>query len=116
MRIVQTEQYRNAPIYKNELFSLSWEPASAHTKLINWRGGTIEFAKGCREDIAAEPWWGIKIQHHKNTKPYIWWLDYCGPPHLYLTKKGANKKAKELKEQYKPYSIKVVHIGEVKTK
>jgi len=111
MRIVQTEQFRNKPIYKSSFPSLN-QPASANTRMIHWRGGLIEFAQNCREDIAAQPWWGIKIQHKYNPKPYIWWLDYCGPPHLYLTRKAALKYAKQLREQYH-CRVKVVKIGEI---
>lgn len=112
MRVVQTEQFRNKPIHKSSSVS-PWQPASAHTHMIHWRGGLIEFAQNCREDIAAQPWWGIKILGHSwNEQHYVWWLDYCGPPHLYLTKKAATFYAKQLRKQYK-CKIKVVKIGEI---
>ena len=111
MRIVQTEQFRNKPIHKSS-FPSPKQPVTEHTNMIHWRGGLIEFAQGCREDITKQPWWGIKIQHRKDSTPYIWWLDYCGPPHLYLTRKAALKYAKQLREQYK-CRVKVVKIGEL---
>lgn len=112
MRIVQTERYRNDPKFKSSCYVLH-EQVTTHTKMIDWRGGKLEFAQNCREDISAEPWWGIKMRHSKDSKPYIWWLDYCGPPQLYLTKKAASQELKALKKQYKPYQIKVVQIGEI---
>lgn len=112
MRIVQTEQFRNKPIHKSS-FPSPEQPASQHTRMIHWRGGLIEFAQDCREDLAKEPWYGIKIKHKDNRESYIWWLDYCGPPHLYLTKKAAKIYAIQLREQY-CCSVKVVPIGEIK--
>jgi hypothetical protein len=112
MRVVQTEQFRNKPIHKSS-FPSPDQPASEHTRMVHWRGGLIEFAQDCREDISAEPWWGIKIKHKHSSRPYIWWLDYCGPPHLYLTKKVAQSHAHQLRKQYK-CRIKVVPIGELK--
>lgn len=113
MRVVQTEQFRTKPIHKSSYPSPD-QPATVNTRMHHWRGGLIEFAQHCREDIAAQPWWGIKLTHgHSwNRKPYFWWLDYCGPPQLYLTKKAAQKRAHELRRQYK-CRIKVVKIGEI---
>lgn len=111
MRVVQTEQFRNKPIHKSSFPSPN-QCASEYTRMVHWRGGLIEFAQDCRESIARQPWWAIKIQHSKNRRPYIWWLDYCGPPHLYLTRKAALKYAKQLRKQYK-CSVKVVKIGEI---
>ena len=116
MRVMQTEQFRNKSIHKSSFPSPSqW--ITKHTKMIHWRGGLIEFAsthKGCTkaERISHQPWWGIKIQHHKDSKPYIWWLDYCGPPQLYLTRKATSIYAKQLRKQYK-CRVKVVKIGEI---
>jgi len=113
MRIVQTEQFRNKPIHKSSIPSPD-QPVSRDTVMVHWRGCLIEFVNGSNwEDIATSgPWWGIKIQHHKDSKPYLWWLDYGGPPHLYLTKKATQIHANQLRKQYK-CSVKVVKIGEI---
>jgi hypothetical protein len=111
MRIVQTEQYRNEPLYKSSCPPPS-QTATQNTKMIEWRGGLIEFARGTKEYLAKQPWYGIKIQHTKESEPYLWWLDYCGPPHLYLTRKMAVKYAKQLRKQYHCI-VKVVKIGEI---
>jgi len=114
MRVVQTEQFRNKPIHKS-CYPSPDKPASINTTMIHWRGGLIEFvnSSSSKEYIATRgPWWGIKIQHHKDSKSYLWWLDYGGPPHLYLTKKAAKVHANQLKEQYK-CRVKVVKIGEI---
>lgn len=113
MRIVQTEQFRNKPIHKSSYPSPD-RPATVNTRMVHWRGGLIEFAQDCREDIAAQPWWGIKFhcKANDNRPPWFWWLDYCGPPQLYLTKKAAQKRAHELRKQYRR-RIKVVKIGEI---
>ena len=118
MRIVQTEYYRTKPNFKSS-FPLPGEEAANKTKLIYWRGGTIEFAMDCNEHIAAQPWWGIKAWIHGiKEKPWIYWLDYCGPPHLYLTKKAASKRAKELRNQYKcrtkVFKIEETGIGDIR--
>lgn len=110
MRVVRTEQFRNKPIHKSSCSSPD-QDASHNTRMVHWRGGLIEFAQDCREDIAAEPWYGIKLWMYKDEKPWIFWLDYCGPPHLYLTRKAASARAKQLREQY-GCRVKVVKVIE----
>lgn len=71
------------------------------THLVDWRGGNIEFAIGSEyEDIARPPWYVLLVYCHKNYRPWIYWLDYAGPPQVYLTKQAANGVAKELRKQY----------------
>lgn len=116
MRVVQTEQFRNKPIHKRSTRSPR-QPITPETNMVHWRGGLIEFASthgSCveAEKVAGPPWWAIKIQHRGHPKPYLWWLDYCGPPQIYLTRKAALHYAKQLREQYK-CRVKVVKIGEL---
>jgi len=116
MRVVQTEQFRNKPIHKSSFPSPN-QPASEHTKMIHWRGGLIEFVHAGQhskwESVATKgPWWAIKIKHKHSNKPYLWWLDYGGPPNLFLTKKAAQFYAHQLRKQYR-CGIKVVKIGEI---
>lgn len=80
------------------------------TELVNWRGGDIEFAIGQNYSIPKPPWYVVKI-----TNPEIWseswydWLDYLGPPTVWLTRKRAEERAKELRQQYK-CKIEVIKI------
>lgn len=126
MRVVKTEQYRNNPAYKTSWAGYQSNPATTKTKMVNWRGGQIEFAKGSKfEDVATRgPWYAIKMLR-KGEDPkkegFIWWLDYGGPPHLYLTRAAADEEAKKLRKQYcqPPHyegsyrKVKVVKIGEL---
>jgi len=80
--------------------------------MVTWRGGMIEFhrAEGCglRDStaIARPPWyvvayrggvWDLKEWNYD-------WLDYGGPPQVFLTRKQAEKRAKEFRKQYKNVS------------
>jgi len=120
-RIVQTEQYRNVPAYKSSFVVYEKRPATQKTRMINWRGGQIEFAKGSQfESVAHAPWYAIKLIRDGGSE-WIYWLDYAGPPQLYLTKKAAEDKAKELRKQYctPPHykgsyrKVKVIKVGEI---
>lgn len=124
MRVVKTEQFRNTPSYKDSWAGLESRPATPKTKMINWRGGQIEFATGSKfESVAYAPWYAIKLLRKGEDEKdgWIYWLDYGGPPQLYLTREAADEKAKELREQYcgKPHyagsyrKVKVVKIGEL---
>lgn len=115
MRIVQTERWRNKPIHKSS-FPSPDQSATTHTRMVHWRGGLIEFAQNCREDIAGPPWYAIKLTHRKgDDRQWYYWLDYCGPPQLYLTRKAATARMKQLRKQYtnsyRKYEI--VKIAEV---
>jgi hypothetical protein len=101
-----------------------WADPTTKTKLVDWRGGAVEFAKNGNEKLAGPPWFGIKIRHkrvfpsirsihHTGEKEYFWWLDYCGPPQLFLTRKAACAEAKKLREQYKGSRVRVVPVGEI---
>ena len=124
MRIVQTEQFRNEPDYRGEWAGLKQRPATTKTVMKNWRGGQIEFAKGSNvESMAYAPWYAIKLirQGQDEKDGWVYWLDYAGPPQLFLTRKAATAKAKELRKQYcgKPHyegsyrKVKVIKIGEI---
>lgn len=124
MRIVQTEQFRNKPDYSDEWAGPKQRPSTTKTVMKNWRGGQIEFAKGSRfESIAFAPWYAIKFirQGQDEKDGWVYWLDYAGPPQLFLTRKAATAKAKELRKQYCCKShyegsyrkVKVIKIGEI---
>lgn len=91
-RIVQTESTRTK---ENE-----WESPTKTTRLIDWRGGAIEFTKDGREHLAAPPWYAIEATRLDGRKPWHLWLDYCGPPELFLTRKVAALRAKDFRKQY----------------
>lgn len=112
MRIVRTEQFRNAPVHKSSFPSS--QAVGKKTRMCHWRGGLIEFAIGSEfESIADPPWYAVKMVRHGDMHEWIWWLDYGGPPQLYLTRKAAEHKAKGLRKQYGSYykSIRVVKVG-----
>ena len=71
--------------------------------MINWRGGQIEFATESRfEYICKPPWYVIRLLNRTMwASPWYYWIDYAGVPQIFLTKKMANRIAKELREQYK---------------
>ncbi len=117
MRVVKTEKFRNDPAYKS-----SWtyyqqdNGATKKTRLVNWRGGQQEFVLGSEyEDVAYAPWYAIRMFHKgvKDDEGWIYWIDYAGPPQLYLTKTAANERAKQLRQQYKGSyrKVEVVEIG-----
>lgn len=76
------------------------------TKMVNWRGSGIEFGVGEIEFAnidrhAAPPWYVIKITGKIwGNKSWYWWLDYNGPPQVFLTRKRAAEKATQLRKQY----------------
>ena len=75
----------------------------AKTKMVNWRGGQMEFATETRfEAICRPPWYVIRLLDKKTwASPWYYWIDYLGVPQIFLTKKTANRIAKALREQYK---------------
>lgn len=83
------------------------EPSGPRTKLIHWRGGEIEFHRqeGCGFNstaIAKPPWYVVRYHGRfwsKNEWHYCW-LDYGGPPEVFLTRKMAEKRAKAFRKQY----------------
>lgn len=115
MRVVKTEQFRNDPKYKSSLTYYNQDnSATKKTRLINWRGGQQEFALGSEyEDVAYAPWYAIRMFDEGEDKGWIYWIDYAGPPQLYLTKTAANDRAKQLRKQYKGSyrRVEVVEIG-----
>ncbi len=121
MRIVQTEQFRNKPIHKSS-FPSPDQSATHKTRMIHWRGGLIEFATGSKyEDVSNPPWYAILLlrKGQKDKDGFIYWLDYAGPPQLYLTRTAAAKQAKALRKQYTrpPHyegsyrKVKIIKIG-----
>lgn len=122
MRVVQTEEYRNDPAYKTSWSIYQNREATPKTKMVNWRGGQMEFAKDSGfESVTSPPWYGVMMltKGQREKDGWVWWIDYGGPPHLYLTWKMANEEAKKLRKQYcqPPHyegsyrKVKVVKIG-----
>ncbi|KKN73100.1 hypothetical protein LCGC14_0404090 [marine sediment metagenome] len=124
MRVVRTEQFRNTPAYKSSWAGYETNPATQKTRMINWRGGQIEFATSSEYDaVANSPWYAILLlrKGQKDKDGWIYWLDYAGPPQLYLTRTAATKQAKALRKQYTrpPHyegsyrKVKVIKIGRI---
>jgi len=88
---------------------VAWEGEGMRpiTKMIEWRGGRIEF---CNRDglslnstqPAKPPWYVIQINGKwwSKSPSWYWWLDYAGPPEVYLTRKMAELRAKAFRRQY----------------
>ena len=83
------------------------KPFGPKTEMINWRGGSVEF---CRRDglglnrtyPAKPPWYVVRYKGRfwsRDKWSYIW-LDYAGPPKVFLTRKAAEKEAKAFRKQY----------------
>lgn len=87
------------------------------THLVDWRGDNIEFAIGSQyENISRPPWYVLLVYNYgKHNRPWIYWLDYAGPPMIYLTKQVANSKAKELRKQYH-CKVEIKEVGILKPK
>ncbi len=87
------------------------------TEMINWRGGRMEFVRKefTNRRMTLPPWYVIEISGGA-WKNYMWykWIDYQGPPKIFLTRRMAEICAKALREQYKyKCRIKVVPIGPI---
>jgi hypothetical protein len=75
--------------------------SGARTKMVEWRGGEIEFGNGTKNEFMSHPpWWIVRY------KGGVWghwcysWIDYCGPPKVFLTRKQAEIHAKAFRKQY----------------
>lgn len=77
-------------------------PRPKRTKLIHWRGGGIEFGTETVHDaVCRPPWFVIKLSGGNFSKRgWYYWLDYLGPPHVFLTRMQAEIKARQLRHQY----------------
>lgn len=75
---------------------------NAKTEMVNWRGGQMEFATETRFDaICKPPWWVIRVNDDGIwASPWYYWIDYLGVPQIFLTRKMAERIAKELRRQY----------------
>lgn len=75
------------------------------TEMKPCRSWPMEFTTtGNSTAMAQPPWYVIRISN-----PDIWgkrswydWHDYGGPPRVYLTRRRAEKRAQELRDQYSP--------------
>lgn len=82
------------------------KPSGPKTKMIAWRGGDIEFARkeGCgfnSTDIAKPPWYVVRYRGKYWGRKWNYdWLDYGGPPQVFLTRKQAEIRAKAFRKQY----------------
>lgn len=82
-------------------------PEGPRTHLIHWRGDVLEFARseGCGFNstaVAAPPWYVVRYRGMGwgRDKWHYHWLDYGGPPKLFLTRKRAEINAKAFRKQY----------------
>jgi hypothetical protein len=87
-------------------------PSGPKTKMIPWRGGEIEFCRdeGCgfnSTTIADPPWYVVRYRGmYWDRKQWNYdWIDYGGPPKMFLTRKRAMCSAIAFRKQYggKPY-------------
>jgi len=77
------------------------------TKMVYWRGGSIEFCDqdnlGLNSTFPADPPWYIVryrgLFWDRDKWCYLW-LDYAGPPQIFLTRKRAEQAAKDFRKQY----------------
>lgn len=86
------------------------------TEMIHWRGGQMEFV--CRasqygEKATQPPWYVVEISGGvwEGTEWYSW-IDYRGPPKVFLTRPMAARHAKNMRNQYK-CRARVVSIGPI---
>lgn len=80
-------------------------PLSKLTEMIHWRGGSVEFV--LRDILEGEratqpPWFVVEISggvwgDHK----WYSWVDYRGPPRVFLTRHMATNHARDMRNQYK---------------
>lgn len=89
------------------------------TKMIAWRGGSMEFVKrdsNRGDSLCKPPWYVVKVwggvwkDHH-----WYSWIDYQGPPHIFLTKEMAKEHARQMRKQYH-CRTKVIPIGPIDEK
>jgi hypothetical protein len=86
--------------------------------LVEWRGGEMEFAERGFERFARQPWYAVRYRGgfwDRRRWNYIW-IDYLGVPHLYLTRKRAQIKARAWKRRYRceghaALEVEVVRVG-----
>ena len=85
------------------------------TEMINWRGGQMEFVKKefTNRRMTQPPWYVIEVSGGV-WEGYSWysWIDYQGPPKVFLTKRMAKIHARVLRKQYR-CRVKVVPIGPI---
>lgn len=83
------------------------KPSGPKTEIRRWRGGQIEFCR--REGLylnrtapSKPPWWIVRYRgmFWDRIKWCYVWLDYAGPPKIFLTRKAAEKEAKAFRKQY----------------
>lgn len=73
---------------------------SEKTKLVEWRGGLIEFCT-TGETQSSPPWWLVRYRGRYWGQRWCYlWLDYAGPPKIFLTRKRAEVAAKAFRKQY----------------
>lgn len=88
------------------------------TEMINWRGGQMEFV--CRnsqygEKATQPPWYVVEISGGVwDDMKWYSWIDYRGPPKVFLTRQMAAKHARNMRKQYK-CRARVVPIGPIDT-
>ena len=97
------------------------------TKMIQWRGGLMEFCatEGGDTKLANPPWYVVRYRGGVwDSKLWNYaWIDYGGPPEIFLTRRQAEKRAIAFRKQYKsanrrngPVKVEVAEIGLLKEK
>jgi len=82
-------------------------PSGPKTEMKYWRGGLIEFCRdeGCGFNGTAPsdpPWYVVRYRGRywgRDEWHYIW-IDYAGPPQVFLTRAAAEQYAKNFRRQY----------------
>lgn len=79
------------------------------TSMRNCRPWPTEFAHGCevgdtearREAITHPPWYVVHVRgKFWSQKGWYDWIDYLGPPKVFLTRRRAEEHAREIRKQY----------------
>ena len=83
------------------------KPTGPKTEMINWRGGQMEFCRlspelGNPTLLAKPPWYVVRYRglYWDKDKWNYDWIDYGGPPRVFLTRAAAEKRASAFRRQY----------------
>jgi len=106
MKKTKRPNSKSEPSWKN----LGDDLSRRKTQMVKWRGDDLEFAISPFYSIPKPPWYVIRITDKTAwSEPWYDWLDYMGPPTVWLTRRRAEERAKELRDQY-GCKIEVVRI------
>ena len=80
------------------------ESITDQTVMIPARSWPMEFVRSGpgHRDVSGPPWYVIRMTGDLwGYRAWYWWHDYMGPPVVFLTRKRAEERAKELRKQYR---------------